>query len=144
MTVFLLPCLNSMYTCCTVRPCGKEPSPALNAWVMTLIHPPVWVLSALTCTAQEEKASIVSTFWVNSTLSWSSEVALLLIHHPPWWMSFYTLIRGKPPWHLPKALISVSFITLMMLLMVGVPRMTGIGAAKLDKSRITSAIWSSS
>ena len=35
-----------------------------------------------------------------------------------------------------KALISVSFITLMMWLMVVVPRMTGIPAAKLDKSGI--------
>ena len=54
---------------CTVRPCSKEPSPAHNAWVMTLTCPPVWVLSALTCTAQEERASIVSTFQVNTTLS---------------------------------------------------------------------------
>ena len=36
-----------------------------------------------------------------------------------------------------KASISLSFITLMMQLMVGVPKLIGILSAKLDKSRIT-------
>ena len=30
-TAFLLPCLNSVYVFCTVRPCGKEPSSGLQS-----------------------------------------------------------------------------------------------------------------
>ena len=43
-----------------------------------------------------------------------------------------------------KVSISFSFITLTMWLMVGVPKITETLAAKLDMSRITRAIWSSS
>ena len=40
-TAFLLPCLNSVYIFCTVRPCGKEPSSVHKACTMTLMHSPM-------------------------------------------------------------------------------------------------------
>ena len=43
-----------------------------------------------------------------------------------------------------KASISASLITLTTWPMVGVPRIMGTLVAKLEKSRITRAIWSSS
>ena len=41
MTALLLPCLNSVYIFCTVRPCGKEPSSVHKACTMMLMHSPM-------------------------------------------------------------------------------------------------------
>ena len=41
MTAFLLPCINSVYIFCTVRPYGKEPSSVCKACTMTLICSPI-------------------------------------------------------------------------------------------------------
>ena len=40
MTAFLLPCLNSVYVFCMVRPCSKELSSICKACTMTLICSP--------------------------------------------------------------------------------------------------------
>ena len=41
MSVFLLPCLDSVYVFCTVRPCNRDPSSVHKVFTMTLIHSPV-------------------------------------------------------------------------------------------------------
>ena len=40
-TAFLLPCLNSVYVFCTVRPGSKEPSSVCKACTMILMHSPM-------------------------------------------------------------------------------------------------------
>ena len=69
MTAFLLPCLNSVYVFCTVRPCGKEPSSVHKACTMMLMHSPLSALPAFTGMMQEEKGSMVSAFLVY--INWS-------------------------------------------------------------------------
>ena len=63
-TAFLLPCLNSVYVFCTVRPCGKEPSSVHKACTGMSMRSPIKALPAFTGTMQEEKGSMVSAFWV--------------------------------------------------------------------------------
>ena len=68
-TAFLLPCLNSVYVFCTVRPCSKEPSSVHKACTMMLMHSPMWALPAFTGMMWEEKGSMVSTFCMY--INWS-------------------------------------------------------------------------
>ena len=146
-TAFLLPFLNSVYVFCTVRACGKEPSWVHKACTMTLMHSPMYALPVFTGTIQEEKGSIVSTFWVY--IKWSSSFIPTFSSWPsPTSMGIIlctdrrcaTLALAHS---ITKASISAPFITLTTQLIVGVPRMTGTWAAKLERSGITRAIWSS-
>ena len=69
MTAFLLPCFNSMYIFCMVRPWEKRAISSHNAWVMTLMHSlEVSPLHPHLHNAGGE-TSIVSAFWMMTTSS---------------------------------------------------------------------------
>ena len=95
---------------------------------------------------QEEKASIVSAFLVTTTSSYSpgpdspvtgssSTVAAALHTNKRWatWAFAHSVAKTS---------ISLSFMTFMMMLIVGVPRMTETCTMKFDKSGTTRDIWS--
>ena len=145
---FLLPFLNSVYVFCTVRPWGTETSWVCRACTMTLILSPTYALPVFTGTIQEEKGSMVFTFWVyiNWSLSfvsdfsyWPSPTSMGIILCTDRRCAALAFARG-----MAKASISTSLITLTPQPIVGIPRIRGTLATKLKKSRITRAKWSSS
>ena len=74
----------------------------------------------------------------DSSVAWSSSTVAAALHTDNIWA---TLAFAKG---ITKASISLSFKTFMMWLIMGVPNIMGILAAKFDRSETTRAIWSSS
>ena len=145
MTAFLLPCLNLVYVFCTVRPCSKEPSSVRKACTICQY--------VLLC-----GPSLPSLVWHGKRRAlWFPHLGCTLTGHsclyqlPPFGHHLSPQVSSYAPCttlafahSITKASTSASFITLMTQLMVGVPRMTGIWAAKFERSGITRAISSSS
>ena len=51
---------------------------------------------------------------------------------PTPWLQLYAQIIDVPPWHLPKASISLSFMTFTTWLIVGVPKIMGTHSANFN------------
>ena len=74
---------------------------------------------------------------LDSSVAWLSDIVAAALHTDKRWAPL-AFTQG-----ITKASISLSFMTFMRQLIMGVPNITGILSAKFNKSRTTSAIWPS-
>ena len=142
----LLPVVTLVYRLTTLSPWGKQcPSSLLDVWVITCMLLPrrkvfIWPYVIL-----DEKVSISFLLVVLTT-------SIKLVGSP---MGVSLLIESSAGWHVnnwailnplkdaDNSYILLSLIILMILLMVGVPRITSTQDPKVVESGSTRATWSS-
>ena len=146
-TTHLLPEITLVYMLTTLRLWGKwGPSPPFRAWVITCMLFLRSMAFIQLCIMLDEKASIFY-FFVTLTASFKS------IWSTVWCVAASPLIKSSAHWHAnnwpilnpfreaDNSLISLSLITMMIWLMVGVPRVTSTRDPKWQ-SGTTRATWS--
>ena len=145
MATFLLPLYNLVQVFCIIKPRGNGPSPAHRAWLITFNLTPVNAVLVCACMILYEKVSIVLlplvvTISLYSVQSSTLVMTLLssnmvVVHRTAKRYATLALTKG-----ITSVSISISFITFMMQPLMGVPRIMGTQAMKLDKSRAMRAI----
>ena len=141
MTTYLLLFYHSVYAFWMVRPWGRVPSSVCSAWVKTLMHSPCislfhfhgdnLVAFLMKMTLLYPSGAAPSKVWSSNTVAaaWCMDNRCTTL----------AFTHG-----IAKASISLSFMTFMMQLIVGVPKIMGSHSTNFDSSGMTRAIWSSS
>ena len=148
ITTCLLPEITLVYVFTTLKSWGKwVPSPPFRHWVITCILFPRSSVSVWLYIIFNKKASTSSFFVVLTTLFksvgstiWFGTVSLW-IESPAHQQAHYWAILD-PFRETNNLSISLSMITLMIWLMVGVPRVTGTQDPKPVDSSMTRTTWS--